>query len=217
LVLDLEKKLIKKIESEVKKYFNKENSHAWDHTHRVLNNAIYIAKKERANLDIVIISALLHDIMRWKEKEFKGKLCHAELGAKEAKKILNKYDFSQDFIVAVVHCIKSHRGRNNIAPKTIEAKVLFDADKLDSIGAIGVGRAFMFAGEVGAKFHEKNVDLKKTKPYTIDDTAYREFLMTLKYIKNKMLTQTGKEIAKERDKFMVDFFIRLNKEVAGEL
>ena len=102
-------------------------------------------------------------------------------------------------------------------PNSKEAKILFDADKLDSIGAIGIGRAFLFAGEIGAKLHNKDVDIDKTKPYTKEDTAYREYMIKLRKVKERMLTDEGKHIAKERHKFMVEFFDRLNKEVDGNL
>ena len=88
---------------------------------------------------------------------------------------------------------------------------------MDAIGAIGIGRAFLFAGEMGAKFHEKDVDIEKTKEYSKEDTAYREFIVKLRKIKDRMFTKEGKRIAKERHKFMVNFFDRLNKEVDGKL
>ena len=75
----------------------------------------------------------------------------------------------------------------------------------------------MFAGRTGAKLHNKDVDINKTKPYTKEDTAYREFLVKLRFLKDRMLTKEGKRLAKERHKFMMDFFNRLNKEVNGEL
>jgi uncharacterized protein len=117
----------------------------------------------------------------------------------------------------VVHCIRTHRFRRRAVPQTLEARVLFDADKLDSIGAVGIGRAFLFAGEVGARLHDKRIDVRKTKPYTEDDTAYREFLVKLGRVRGRIFTREGKRIAAERHRFMVDFFGRLNKETDGIL
>ncbi len=206
------------IKKEAKKHFSgARGSHDWDHTERVLNLAIHIGKKEKADLDIIKIAAILHDIGRKKQDEKVGEICHAELGGKMARKILAKYNFKPDFIEAVIHCIECHRFRGKNIPQTKEAKVLYDADKLDSIGAIGIGRAFLFAGEVGAKLHDPNVDVKKTKEYTKDDSAYREFLVKLCKIKDRILTKEGKRIAKERHQFMVDFFNRINKEIEGNL
>ena len=82
-------------------------------------------------------------------------------------------------------------------PETTEAKILFDADKLDSIGAVGIGRAFLFAGEVGARLHNKDRDLSPTKPYTKEDTAYREYMVKLRHSREKMLTKEGRRIAED--------------------
>jgi uncharacterized protein len=178
---------------------------------------MYIGKKENANLEILKYAAVLHDIGRSDQDKSNGKLCHAERGAKIAKKMLEKYKVDNDKIEKIVHCIESHRFRGKKIPRSIEAKVLFDADKLDSIGAVGIGRAFLFAGEIGAKLHNKGIDIEKTKPYTKEDTAYREFNVKLKNVQNRMLTEEGKKIAEKRNEFMVSYFDRLDKEVHGTL
>ena len=118
---------------------------------------------------------------------------------------------------AVVHCIRTHRFRKRAVPRTLEARILFDADKLDSIGAVGVGRAFLFAGEIGARLHDKDIDVRRTKPYTREDTAYREYLVKLRRLKDRMTTREGKRLAAGRHRFMAAFFTRLNKETDGEL
>jgi uncharacterized protein len=205
------------IEQEAKDYFLKpKGSHDWDHTLRVYNLCIHIGKKENANLEILKLAALLHDIKRYEEDQSR-EICHAEKGAILAKEILKKHNYEETKINKIANCIETHRYRDNNQPESKEAKVLFDADKLDSIGAVGIGRAFLFSGEIGAKLHNKDIQLESTKPYTKEDTAYREFLIKLKDIKEKMLTNEGKRIAEERHIFMNNFFIRLNKEVDGDL
>ncbi|MFP4605164.1 MAG: HD domain-containing protein [Bacteroidales bacterium] len=198
-------------------FTNAKGSHRWDHTLRVMNLSEHIGRLENADMEVVRISALLHDIGRTKEDKSNGAVDHAFEGAKMARDILQKFRISTEKLENIVHCIETHRFRGEKRPKTIEAKVLFDADKLDSIGAVGIGRAFLFAGEVGAKLHDENVDVKKTKPYTKDDTAYREYLVKLRKIKDRVLTDEGKRLAEERHKFMSGFFDRLNKEVRGEV
>ena len=206
------------IKAEVYQLFlNAKGSHDWEHTERVYNLCLRIGVRENADLDILNYAALLHDIGRADQDRLNGQICHAENGAILAKQLLEKYKVSPDTIEKIVHCIKSHRYRGKILPRTIEAKVLFDADKLDSIGAVGIGRAFLFAGEIGAKLHNKNVDVEKTQPYSKEDTAYREFLVKLRKIKKRMLTDEGKKIAQGRHTFMVDFFDRLNNETDGNL
>ncbi|GAG99632.1 unnamed protein product, partial [marine sediment metagenome] len=115
----------------------------------------------------------------------------------------------------IVHCVRSHRFRGNRRPDTPEAKVLFDADKLDAIGAVGIGRAFLFAGEVGARLHNPLVNPEDTESYTEDDTGYREFKVKLSKIKDQMLTDEGRRLAIGRHTFMETFFERFLKEYEG--
>lgn len=204
------------IKEEAKSYFsNARGSHDWNHTERVYNLCMRIGKKENADLEILRLAAILHDIGRELQDKLNGEICHAEKGAVLARELLKKHNLDNERIDKIIHCIESHRFRGNKILQSKEAKILFDADKLDSIGAVGIGRAFLFAGEVGAKLHDKNVNIEKTKPYTKDDTAYREFMVKLRKVKDRMLTHEGKRIAEERHKFMVDFFDRLNNEVDG--
>lgn len=210
--------LIKQITKRTKGFFsNSRGSHDWEHTLRVYNLCLRIGKKENANTEILKISAILHDIGREHQDKCNGKICHAERGAVLARELLSEFKFNQDKIDKIVHCIETHRFRGNKIPNSKEAKILFDSDKLDSIGAVGIGRAFLFAGEIGARLHNKDIDIDKTKVYSKDDTAYREYLVKLRKVKGRMLTKEGRRIANERHKFMVEFFERLNKEVGGDL
>jgi uncharacterized protein len=95
--------------------------------------------------------------------------------------------------------------------------VLFDADRLDAIGAVGIARAYLFAGEVGAVLHNPDAAPEKTKPYSKDDTGYREYRVKLSRIKDRMLTTEGKHMAHERHAFMEEFFDRFLKEHEGLL
>ncbi len=208
--------LIEDIKQKAKNFFlNSKGSHDWEHTMRVYNLCIHIGKKENAGMEVLKLAAILHDIGRAQQDDCNGGICHAEKGAEIAKELLTKVGYKKS--EKVIHCIKTHRFRKNNIPVSIEAKILFDADKLDSIGAVGIGRAFLFAGEIGAKLHNKYADINKTEEYSKDDTAYREYIVKLRKIKDRMLTKEGKRLAKERHKFMDDFFERLNKEVDGDI
>ncbi len=191
-------------------------SHRWDHVKRVLALAERLAKAEGADLEVVRVAALFHDIGRAEERRTKGAVCHAEYGAKLVRKILAYYDLPTHFIEAVAQAIETHRFRSKRRPETLEAKVLFDADKLDALGAVGIGRAFLFAGEVGARLHNPEIDLSNTKPYGPEDTAWREFKIKLCKIKDQMVTKEGRCLAKDRYRFMEEFFRRLHREVSGE-
>ena len=190
--------------------------HGPDHTERVHKTALYIGRLMGAQLDVLSAAALLHDIGRRYETREQGKICHAEKGAELAREILAKLEFSPDLIDQICHCIEAHRYRGDKVPKTLEAKILYDADKLDSIGAVGIGRAFLFAGQTGAKLHnEGDVDILACKPYSREDTAYREFKFKMSKIKDHMLTPEGRRLAEERHDFMEIFFERLEREVKG--
>jgi uncharacterized protein len=192
------------------------SSHGWDHTERVLAMAEHIASSEKdADPFIVIASAILHDIARIDEVESTGTRCHAELGSEMAYEFLTANGLDHARADIVRRCILSHRYRNDHKPDTIEAKILYDADKLDSTGAIGVGRGFLFSGEVGARLHNPDIDVNLTKAYSKEDTAYREYLVKMRYIHDRMLTAEGKRIAADRHRFMTDFFTRLQDEVKG--
>lgn len=209
--------MFSKIEKEAKKLFTKaKGTHDWDHTERVLNLVIHIGKKEKADIEILKLSAVLHDIGREEEIRSNWKICHAERGAELAEKILKRYKIPKEKIEKIIDCIRTHRFKGKNIPKSLEAKVLYDADKLDAIGAIGLGRAFVFAGELGAKVHDPKVTVENSIEYSREDTAFRHFQDKLIKIKDKLLTDEGKLLAKSRHQFMVDFFDRINKETNGE-
>ena len=185
-------------------------SHDIDHTLRVRDLCMKIWQIEWADLETLEIAALLHDIWRPKEFETKWEICHAEYWANLAWEFLKNLWLEQDKVDNIVYCISTHRFRKWNPPETLEAKILFDADKLDCIWAVGIGRAFMCAGEIWAKLHnDKWVDIEKTEEYSKDDTAYREYVIKLRKIKDKMFTETGKKLAEKRHKLMEIFFDEL--------
>ncbi len=210
--------LVSRIREEAGAFFRSgRGSHDWDHTERVLRLSLRIGRREKADLGILELAALLHDIGREEEDRSHGRICHARSGAAMARRILEDYGCDPAVVRAVAGAIRTHRFRKGGTPRTPEARVLFDADKLDSIGAVGIGRAFLFAGEVGARLHDKAIDVRRTKPYTHDDTAYREYLVKLRRVRDRMTTREGRRIAAERHRYMAAFFDRLNKETDGAL
>lgn len=187
-------------------------SHGPDHSERVLATAVAIGLRMQARLDILVPAALLHDIGRKEESLSRGKICHAARGAELAEPLLAELGYSGEDRIAICHCIRSHRYRDEQVPATLEARILFDADKLDSIGAVGIGRAFLFAGQMGARLHNPDVDCTATLPYSLEDTAYREFQVKMSRVKERMLTPVGKALAEKRHSFMQAFFDELTLE-----
>lgn len=211
-------KLISQIEKEVENIFAQSGGcHDFDHTQRVTKIAMKLAHNEKARLDIVTFAALLHDIGRPEQDASCGKICHAKIGAKKAEQILEKYGIGHDDILLIKHCIETHRYRKNNPPQTLEAKILFDADKLDAIGAIGIGRAFVFSGECKARVHSNEIRPDEKNAYTKNDTAYNEYMVKLRHIKDQLKTKSGKKIANHRHDFMVSFFEELCREADGKV
>lgn len=211
-----EKEIIEKIREEAKNYFQGTcPSHDWTHVERVERLAIAIAKKERADLFITQLSAILHDIGRKREMEDPDNLDHAEISAQMAAELLKKYDINGDIAKQVIHCISSHRFRKNHKPKTLEAKVLFDADKIDCLGAVGIARAYAWAGKQGIKLYSDK-DFLGTG-YEPEHSPVTEFTFKLSKVKDRMMTQTGRITAHYRHKYLADFFERLKHEAQGEV
>lgn len=100
----------------------------------------------------------MHDIARVKESRDKtGEIDHAVLGSKLAEEILINLDYEKGKIEGIKHCIIAHRFRSGNEPQTLEAKILFDADKLDVIGSVGIARSFMLAGQFGQSLSKEDL------------------------------------------------------------
>jgi len=126
----------------------RDSAHDKEHIYRVLYNALEIAKSERnVDYDVLMASCLLHDISRGEQFD-NPEICHATAGGEKAFHFLTRNGFSIDFAEKVKHCIQTHRFRKNNEPQSTEAKILFDADKLDVTGAIGIARTLIYKGIV---------------------------------------------------------------------
>ncbi len=189
------------------------SSHAMDHVLRVRSLALHLGLREGARLDVVEAAALLHDVGRQAEEDSGGRICHASAGAVIASQLLCELGVDPELVSDVVHCVSTHRFRGQARPASLEAMVLFDADKLDSIGAVGLGRAFLFAGEVGARLYNPEVNPQDHPDRGPEDSALREFVVKLRYVKDRMFTPTGRAIAAGRHAFMEIFFEQMDAEV----
>ena len=196
-------------------YEGSEAAHDFDHVLRVLSLAERIGAVEGADMEILRTAVLLHDVARAQEMEGGG--CHAKVGVKKVREILSHWPPQK--VEAVAHAIAAHRFRGGVTPRTLEAKILYDADKLDSIGAIGVARAYMVGGRLGQRVWTEvppDASLEKN-PLTSEHSPVIEFEVKLKKVKESLFTETARAIAEERHRFMVEFFSRLEREVKGVL
>jgi len=205
------------------------SAHNMDHILRVYNLCLQLAKNEKVDLDVLKAAALLHDIARIREdNDPSGKTDHAILSAQMAESILKKLKFPKDKIEHIQNCIIAHRYRTGRKPKTKEAQILFDADKLDCLGATGIARSFIWVGRNNAQMYTDN-NVKeyikdnlggKTNGRIQDKTKHSpqiEFATKIKFIKNKIYTKQAKKVAEDRTKFYKNFLDRLKKEIKGKL
>jgi uncharacterized protein len=190
-------------------------SHAWDHTLRVVRLCEHIGAVEGADMPALRIAAYLHDIGRGAQDATNGRVCHAEHGAELASSLLARLPLSVERRANILHCIRSHRFRGGLGPESLEARILFDADKLDAIGAVGVARAYLFAGELGARLHCPEKPVAATEAYGREDTGYREYILKLRHVRQRMLTTEGRRLAEARHEFMTRFFERFLEELDG--
>lgn len=202
-------------------YDDSDPVHDFDHVLRVLALARRIGTAEGADMAVVETAVLLHDIHRVGEDHDahvrnEESADHAVLAAEQARDILRALDPPPDdaFIAAVAHAIAAHRFRNVIEPQTLEAKVVFDADKLDAIGAIGVARAYAYGGMTHQKLWD---EVPPDYPGGGEHhTPHHEYVFKLRRIQDRIQTATGRAIARERHAVMAAFFDRLAREVRGE-
>jgi uncharacterized protein len=221
-----------KIKEIVEKELNqeKDSAHDIDHIMRVYALAMTIAKSEKdVDLDVLQAGVLLHDIGGAKEAhDSTGQTDHAVIGAEMAKPILEDLGFSADKIKHIQDCILSHRYRNDYKAETIEAKIVHDADKLETVGAVGLARAFAWVGKHKAKIYKKmDIDeyIKENQGGKLNGriqdkskhSAHINYEVKDKFLLEKLYTETARAIGRERLSYYKEFLDRLEKEVNGQL
>jgi len=197
-------------------YAETDTAHDFEHVLRVLALVRRIGPAEGANMRLLEVATLLHDIAR--ADEIADGADHALAGAAQAREIVPQWGYSTAEAAAIARIIAAHRFRNDAPPQTTEEKVLYDADKLDAIGAIGVGRAFAYAGRTGQRLWSP-VPANARATLQVDPASHSptiEFAVKLSRLAASLHTASARAIARERHAFMVAFFQRLEAEVRGE-
>lgn len=214
----MDSKIIRQTEKFVQSKLQGECSgHDWWHVYRVWKNSVYIGREENADLFVIQLAALLHDIADWKFHEG-----NENIGPEIAREWLEKIHVDEDTISQVFEIIKdiSFKGAGVKTPmKTIEGMVVQDADRLDAIGAIGIGLAFAYGGYKGTEMY--NPDIKPVMHQSFEQyknnkgSTINHFYEKLLLLRDLMNTKTAKEIAEDRHKFMEQFLDRFFKEWEG--
>jgi uncharacterized protein len=193
--------------------------HDWWHIERVWRMAKRIGRDEKADLTVVELAALLHDIADWKAHNG-----DSAIGPKKASDWLNSLGIEPSIIKQVGQIIAniSFKGANVEQPSlSLEGKVVQDADRLDAIGAIGIARAFAYGGSKGRLLYDpmcKPIEHQTADSYlNTNGTTINHFYEKLLLLKDRMNTATGKAIAEQRHQFMLEYLERFYKEWEGDV
>ena len=206
-------KVIDSIKNEVKKIMDNDSAHDFEHVMRVYKNAQKICILENANEKLVLSAALLHDIVSYSKSDKRSKLSSIQ-SAKKSEQILKKYNFSKEEIGIISDAIRDHSFSQNTTPRTLEGKILQDADRLDALGAIGIARVFATGGSLKRPFY--NIDDPFCKTRTPDDKTWTvdHFFQKLLKLESLMNTKSGKIEAKKRTSTLKEFLKQLKQEIS---
>jgi len=192
-----------------------DSAHDKEHIYRVLYIALDIASHEaNVDMDVLIAACLLHDIGRGEQYK-NPEVCHAQAGSAMAYDFLIQIGWQEKLARSVADCIFTHRFRNDRPPESLEAKVLFDADKVDATGLLGIARTLVYQGIVGQAL------------YTVDDAGQvmdgsgdsppsfmHEYKFKLEKLYGVFYTRRGREIAAGRRSSAAAFYENLLAETA---
>ncbi len=197
---------------------NAEGGHDWFHIERVLKNSENIAKGENCNLEVVQLGALLHDIA---DSKFHNG--DETVGPRVAREFLESENVDEETILHVINIINniSYKGGNFERKfKSIELDIVQDADRLDAIGAIGIARAFNYGGFKNRTLHNPEIapkmNMSKEAYKKNDSPTLNHFYEKLLLLKDLMNTETGRQIALERHRYMENFLAQFYAEWEGE-
>jgi uncharacterized protein len=203
---------LERLREYVKKELENDTSHDFEHITRVLKNALIIARKEKSDIRLITASVLLHDIVSYPKSDPRSKNSSFE-SAEKSKKILKRYDFTQDEIKIISDAIRDHSFSRGVVPQTLEGKILQDADRLDALGSIGIARTFAVAGAENRSFYNNDDPFCKKRSPDDKNWTLDHFYKKLLLLEKTMNTNTGKIIAKKRIKIMKNFLDELKKEI----
>jgi uncharacterized protein len=194
-----------------------EGGHDWFHIERVYKNALLIAASEKCDLEIVQLSALLHDIADSKFHDG-----DETIGPKTARTFLESENVAQmtiDHVIAIIENISFKGGKVARKFSSIELDIVQDADRLDAIGAIGIARTFNYGGFKNRALYNPeivpNLSMTKEEYKKNEAPTINHFYEKLLLLKDKMNTETGKQIAQERHRYMEDFLEQFYAEWEG--
>jgi len=206
-------------ENKIKKFVNgipsQDSAHHFDHIERVVSNARYLAQIEQAKTEIVVPAAYLHDCVNLR-KDDPNRSKSSALAADKAIGFLSSINYPSEYFDSIHHAILAHSFSANIQPLTLEAKVVQDADRLDSLGAIGIARCIQVGTQLGRSLYcEDDAICVHRVP---DDTQYTidHFHTKLLKLAECMHTEAARRSASERTEFMKNYLMQLSSELGPD-
>ncbi|MEZ5496230.1 MAG: HD domain-containing protein [Gammaproteobacteria bacterium] len=196
----------------IQKQKSADSAHDADHVQRVVVNAEKFAKLENADLEVVIPAAWLHDCVAVsKDSSLRNQA--SKLSAEKAGQLLKEWNYPLDNIDAIKHAIEAHSYSANIKPLTLEAKIVQDADRIDSIGAIGVARMMMVGGKMNCRLYQSDDPFCKEREPQDRQWTVDHFYSKLLKLNSGFHTQAAKQEAQRRHDYMINFLQQLETEI----
>ena len=191
-------------------------AHDLAHFKRVVATARALAADEGARLDVVVPAAWLHDLVNV-PKDDPRRSQASRLSAEEALRFLRSVEYPEAFLPDIAHAIESHSYSAGIAPRTVEARVVQDADRLDGLGAIGIARCFAVGGLLGVRFYDPEDPFAERRPWDDRVNAIDHFHVKLFKTAESLTTAAGRREGARRAEFMRQYLARLALEIGGEM
>lgn len=209
-------------------YDERDPVHGFDHVLRVLQLAERLGAELGADLEVLQAAALLHDArgahpgepaVQSPAPNGKGRVAHQQSSADFARQVLGAEAWPPERIEAVAECIRAHRFRTGTKPKSLEARILFDADKLDVMGAFGAARTIGYAVQSGqpvyAEASERFLESGEGEPGEAH-SAYHEYLFKLRHVRERLFTEPARRLGERRHLALTAFFEQMAAEARGE-
>ncbi len=190
-------------------------AHDLGHVRRVVRTARVLAKRERARLEIVLPAAWLHDCVTVpKDSPLRSRA--SRLAAQQAAKWLHEWGWPEAYLAEIAHAIETHSFSAGLAPRTLEARVVQDADRLDALGAVGLARCLMLGAELGRPLMAAEDPFCEHRAPDDQASCVDHFYTKLLQLETTMQTAAGRREAKRRTKFLRQFLQELKRDLKPE-
>ena len=189
-----------------------DGAHDLSHLQRVWHNVRTLHAQEGGDLEVLLASVLLHDSVAV-EKNSPLRSQASRLAAEKASTVLASLDWPNAKIATVIHAIEAHSFSANITPTTLEAKIMQDADRLDSLGMLGVARTFYIAGRMGSALYDPQDPQAKARDYDDKRFCLDHFQTKLLHLADGFQTTTGQHLAQIRHQRLKGFMELFEEEI----